>query len=275
MKGREQLPIDLRGLYKPVQPAVGDGMAGVQYVEYEPAKGLQNTVYCYWQLKTTEGLGAPFYYRVVADGCIDIFFELGNFKECYVMGFCKQYVKFKLEAEFNYFGIRFLPTMLPQLFGLDAKTIVDREVPLIEVLPAVAHSIEEIQKQSKEVEEMIKGLDAYLLRQLDLCEFDCDKRLYAALEKILKTDGVLNVETDLDTGISKRQLRRLFEFYIGDTPKVFSKVVRFQNLLKGPTKQGGLKQNKFYYDKGYYDQSHFIKEFKAFYGLTPSKVLEK
>ena len=29
---------------------------------------------------------------------------------------------------------------------------------------------------------------------------------------------------------------------------------------------------KSYYDFGYYDQNHFIKEFKLFYGKTPSKI---
>ena len=76
----------------------------------------------------------------------------------------------------------------------------------------------------------------------------------------------------MNTGVSQRQLRRLFEFYIGDTAKTFAKVVRFQNILRAKPSSQSLRQNKLFFDVGYYDQAHFIKEFKNFYGVTPSKA---
>ena len=115
-------------------------------------------------------------------------------------------------------------------------------------------------------------LDQYLLHILHQTDFDDDPRLYEALTIILKNYGVVDMEKDIDTGISQRQLRRLFEFYIGDTPKTFSKVVRFQNILRAKPSTQSLRQNKLFFDAGYYDQAHFIKEFKNFYGVTPSKA---
>jgi transcriptional regulator GlxA family with amidase domain len=83
---------------------------------------------------------------------------------------------------------------------------------------------------------------------------------------------MVTVEKELDTGLSARQLRRLFDFYIGDTAKTFAKVVRFQNILNAKPSTQSLRQNKLFFDAGYYDQAHFIKEFKNFYGVTPSKA---
>src|SRR5699024_7494267 len=105
--------------------------------------------------------------------------------------------------------------------------------------------------------------------------FDDDNRLYGALEIILQNFGSIAIEKDLNTGISPRQLRRLFEFYIGDTAKTFSKVVRFQNILQTKLTHQSLRKNKLFFDSGYYDQSHFIKEFKNFYGVTPSKAFRR
>ncbi|MEM6844922.1 MAG: helix-turn-helix domain-containing protein [Bacteroidota bacterium] len=82
------------------------------------------------------------------------------------------------------------------------------------------------------------------------------------------------MQTDLETGLSPRQLRRYFEFYVGDTAKTFSQVVRFQRIFNGSSSIQDLKQHKIYFDLGYYDQAHFIKEFKNFYGATPSKALK-
>ena len=85
---------------------------------------------------------------------------------------------------------------------------------------------------------------------------------------------MLEVEK-LDMGISARQLRRIFEFYIGDTAKTFSKVVRFQNLLRAKPSTQSLQHDKLFFDLGYYDQSHFIKEFKNCFGTTPGKAFDQ
>ena len=66
-----------------------------------------------------------------------------------------------------------------------------------------------------------------------------------------------------------------FEYYIGDTAKTFSKVVRFQHVLNAKPSSDSLRKSKLFYDAGYYDQAHFIKEFRNFYGVTPSKAFGK
>ncbi len=115
-------------------------------------------------------------------------------------------------------------------------------------------------------------LDIFFLKHLEKNAPTADHRFYNAIERILKTQGNLHILKDLDTGISPRQLRRLFEFYIGDTAKTFSQVVRFQSVINGKTSVQALCKNNFFLDL-YYDQSHFIKEFKQFYGATPREVL--
>ncbi len=262
----------IRELYKPIQPTVKQSADDVRYIEMLPAHELQNVIYCYWQLKTTRPLSAPFIYRVVADGCIDIFFELNSPADNFVMGFCKKYTEFPLEHSFNYIGVRFLPTMFPQLFKVDASEISNRFEELQMVVPETSHFIATHFNATQNIDEAKEILDNYFTELLEKSKFDNDPRLYEAIEIILNKAGVLDIEKDINTGISYRQLRRLFEFYIGDTPKTFSKVVRFQNILKAKPSKQSLRQNKLFFDVGYYDQAHFIKEFRNFYGVTPGKA---
>lgn len=262
----------LRNLYYPVQPTVRQTAADVIYTEFLPATHLQTFIYCYWQLKTTKELTEQFNYRVVADGCIDIYFDLSHTSENYVMGFCKKFTEFPLGNSFNYVGVRFLPTMFPQLFRINAKELSNRYEHLSLVVPALSGFINNQFNTNQQWSEIQCLLDKWFTRFLPSCSFDNDNRLYGALEIILKNSGVVNIEDDLNTGISSRQLRRLFEYYIGDTPKTFSKVVRFQNILRAKPSQQSLRNNKLFFDAGYYDQSHFIKEFKNFYGVSPSKA---
>ncbi|TDS57204.1 AraC family transcriptional regulator [Myroides indicus] len=263
---------EIRTLYNPIQPTVRQSADNVTYTEFLPDIKLQPFIYCYWQLKTTQQLSEQFNYRVVSDGCIDIYFELNNPKENYVMGFCKKFTEFPLDNTFNYVGVRFLPTMFPQLFKINAIELSNRYEHLNSVVPHLSDFIANSFNETQQQDEIKTLLDNYFRELTTNTTFDNDNRLYGAIELILKNFGMLDIEKDIDTGISTRQLRRLFEFYIGDTAKTFSKVVRFQNILKAKPSSQSLRQNKLFFDVGYYDQSHFIKEFKNFYGVTPSKA---
>lgn len=266
--------MQIRGLFNPIQPTVKISANQVAYMEYLPDYRLQPFIYCYWQLKTCQPLVKPFTYRVVTDSCIDVIFDLNNPKENYVMGFFKKYSEFPLSTSFSYIGIRFLPTMFPQFFKINALELSHQIEHLKSVVPHLSDFISTRFDESQS-SDVIRGLlDNYLLSLYAKAQFNTDNRLYAGIEMILKNCGSVNLQKDLDTGISPRQLRRLFEFYIGDTAKTFSKVVRFQKFLNtNPSKQN-LRQNKLFFDAGYYDQSHFIKEFKDFYGITPVKAFE-
>ncbi len=263
---------NIRQLYKPIQPTIKQSAGNVTYFEFLPDIKLQAYIYCYWELKTTEILKEPFNYKVVADGCIDIFFELNNPKENFVMGFCKKYTEFPLHNSFHYIGVRFLPTMFPQIFNIDASTLSNRFEDLNIVIPKTAIFISENFKPQQTSQQVKSLFDIYFLDLIAKVKFNDDNRLYESINIILQNYGVLNIAKDLNTGISQRQLRRLFEFYIGDTAKAFAKVVRFQNILRAKPSSQSLRQNKLFFDVGYYDQAHFIKEFKNFYGVTPSKA---
>jgi predicted translin family RNA/ssDNA-binding protein len=266
---------EITRLFTPIQPTIKQSTLNVTYQEFLPKKELQNIIYCYWQLKTTSVLELPFLYTVVADGCIDVFFELNKRHENYVIGFCNKFTDFSLDNNFNYFGIRFLPTMFPQLFKINVREISNKLEHLSSVIPSFSKFIEHNLCDNVEVNQIIELFDNFLLDNLSNTKFDNDVRLYNAIELIYKEFGVINVETDIQTGISQRQLRRLFEYYIGDTPKAFCKIVQFQKILKSKSSTQSLTNQGHFFDSGHYDQAHYIKDFKKFYGKTPSKEFKK
>ena len=260
-------------LYQPVQPCIGQSDSKVCYREVKPIPSLEGTVHCYWQLKTNNPLSESFVYRVVADGCIDLFFDVSDTNESFVMGFSKKFTEFPLHDTFHYIGIRFYPTMFPQLFRINAKELSNQVFELSSVIPEMANFIRNRVAGFMELSQIASLLDTYLAQLALNTVFDSDNRLYGAVCLILKNQGNLRTEKDLNTGISPRQLRRLFDQYIGTSPKSFSKVVQFQNVLKAKPSIQSLKQNKIFYDLGYSDQAHFIRDFRNFYGLTPSTAL--
>lgn len=260
----------IRSLYFPVQPDVKVTDHYLFYQEFLPDLPLQSTVYCYWQLQTQQKLAQPFTYRVVADGCIDIFFEVNHPAASFVMGFCKSFIAFELGDNFNYFGIRFLPTKFPLLFGIDAITLTNQSVALDTVLPIIAKDIATKIRAGAAAPEICQVLNDLLTPFLGHAPLD--SRLAKALTIILQEKGNLQVERDLAIGLSSRQLRRLFEYYIGTSPKAFCKVVRFQYFLGISSNLNISRNPSLFLASGYFDQAHFIKEFKKLYGLTPNQA---
>jgi hypothetical protein len=263
----------LRQHYHPIQPTVRQSSDDVVYRELAPDPALQSLIYCYWELKTIRPLQTAFLYRVVADGCMDIFLEVNSTNQTYVMGFASGYTEFPLPLQFHYVGIRFMPTAFPHLFDVNASELTNRCEHLQDVAPQAAAYLQHHIHTDLSTEAIQTILDQFFLSTLRGKTIDPDVRLYRAMNLILQKGGNVSVESDLDTGLSARQLRRLFHFYVGDSAKTFSKVVRFQKILQAKPSTGSLQHNKAFFEAGYYDQAHFIKEFKAFYGDTPNKSL--
>ncbi|MEW4923339.1 helix-turn-helix domain-containing protein [Algibacter sp. 2305UL17-15] len=262
----------IKDYYRPIQPSTRKEGDSVTYQELVPDVSLENFIYCYWQLRTKQPLENPFIYRVVSDGCIDVFFNLNNPQESFVMGFCRKYTEFPIGTDFNYVGIRFLPSAFPLIFNSNAKALSNKDQELKFILPEMAKAIQQHIVPHQNFSIVSEKLHLIIAPYIVNKTFDFDKRFYNALNLIFKTSGNIETENGLDTGLSPRQLRRVFNFYVGTTPKAFSKVVRFQQFLNMKPSSQSLKAQKLFFDVGFYDQAHFIKDFKTFYGVTPSQA---
>lgn len=115
----------------------------------------------------------------------------------------------------------------------------------------------------------------------------CDKILYSYMENSVVSNGVLSASeiisnnhgqifvSDLakQVGYSERQLNRLFLMQIGISVKSYTRLVRFNEVLrhiqKSPCCLAALSQQM-----GYFDQAHFDKDFKAISGVTPKEYMK-
>ncbi|BFP40058.1 helix-turn-helix domain-containing protein [Flavobacteriaceae bacterium GF1] len=262
----------IRKYFKPIQPSVSENDDEISYQEAQPYKEIENYVYCFWQLKTQKSLDQDYSYRVVSDGCIDIFFDHRRPAESFIMGFCRKYTEFQIGKEFDYIGIRFLPSAFTHLYGVDAKTLSNQSQELHKILPNFSDWIKSDIKPSDSLQTILKALNEKIIGCLKNKVVHCDHRFLDALNLIFQKNGYLDTEKDLNTGLSSRQLRRIFNYYIGTTAKSFSNVVRFQYILNARPSKQSLKEDKLYFDVGFFDQAHFIKDFKRFYGVIPSEA---
>ena len=90
------------------------------------------------------------------------------------------------------------------------------------------------------------------------------------IDRSLQTDfrqhffEVVSGGSDEGLAYSERHRRRLYQQQIGLAPKQVARIVRFQQALHE------LRTADEVSLEGYYDQAHFIREFRAFTGMTPT-----
>ena len=68
---------------------------------------------------------------------------------------------------------------------------------------------------------------------------------------------------------AKRFIER-FKAQVGVSPKRYCRIRRFQQAVARAHRGRPVDWAQVALDCGYYDQSHFIHEFRAFSGLTPT-----
>jgi AraC-like DNA-binding protein len=74
-------------------------------------------------------------------------------------------------------------------------------------------------------------------------------------------------------GLSSRRFIEVFTDEVGLTPKLFGRVRRFQEMLRLIDAEAPVEWTDLALACGYYDQAHFIRDFRAFAGLTPTAYL--
>ena len=82
-------------------------------------------------------------------------------------------------------------------------------------------------------------------------------------------------ELSREAGISTRRLARLFSIEVGLTPKLYARVLRFNRVVESVYNSSSIDWTELAVRCGYFDQAHFIRDFKAFSGLTPGDYLSR
>jgi methylphosphotriester-DNA--protein-cysteine methyltransferase len=171
------------------------------------------------------------------------------------------------------FGIGLLPLGWAELVGIPADELANNGTDLASVMPpAVVASLMDALASARDDATRCRVVSDFLLARL--ASNRDPARWFTQL-----ADGWLTNSHDpqVDTlvaasGMSARSVERLTQRLYGASPKLLARKYR----ALGTAVRMGLGEATTWSDAAgdaFYDQAHFIREFRAFTGLTPSRFL--
>ncbi|MFC0335051.1 DUF6597 domain-containing transcriptional factor [Paenibacillus sepulcri] len=270
-------------LHQLFQPRQASGrVPSHRYIEIPPSELLRPFVSTYW---ASEPLSAPEQEmntdngavdRVLPDGCTDILFEqdlkdhrcqiryIGLFDHPFAIAYDEQHPTRK-------FGVRFFPGGAYPFVRTPLSEFANQQLSLDALWPRLAEGISERLFEASSLDARIQVIESYLTTLLHRSKAVEDSRMANLLERIFATKGTAGIEALAQAEIiSARQMNRMFEKWIGITPKKFSEIVRFQSVIsqlelsREPVDWSMLALNH-----GFFDQAHLIHDFRRFYGDSP------
>ncbi len=253
------------------------------YFTVQPPERLAQYVRYFWILEGEASSDKPYVHRSMADGCAELIFHYnGIFDELIkdasieksfssgLAGQSQHFRRFSIKQNFGIFGIYLYPFAVSSLFSIQGMDIKNQMLDLRSVIGSEASELEEKMMLAinnnvrlKIITEFLEGKLAKLKKQ--------PPGVFETIKYIIQTNGITNVEELAKQNFrSTRQFERNFKQFAGFNPKLFSRIIRFQNALREYDNKG-KSLTDIAYACGYYDQSHFIHDFKEFSGHNPKE----
>jgi len=255
----------------------------LNYQEYIPSEGLRSYVKCYYVYENDAHHLVDD--KAFATGCVEMMFNLdgaqwqtpanGEFTQTSkieLWGQILQPLPLRLSGKSCMLGIRFHPFGAALFLHEEISLFNDQVIDLRALMGKEIEDLYAMLQEARTITKRLELIENFLLGRLSLFARRNEKTLLVKLvmNEMTRDDFFDNIENVAARyGITSRYLQKIFLQYTGLTPKLYSKINRFQKslVLVG---RGDLSLTAIAYQSGYFDQSHFIREFRLFTGMKPS-----
>ncbi|MEP6786285.1 MAG: helix-turn-helix domain-containing protein [Sphingomonadales bacterium] len=176
----------------------------------------------------------------------------------------------RLNGPVHGFGVGIFPVGWAAMLDFDASLLVNRVVDATELFGDAINCVMAAIRTASTIEEKVEIVSAAargLMARNSTAAFDFTRIVDHWLES--------SPTPDLDAlaaaaGLSRRQVERRCNAYYGSPPKLLARKYRALKAMVAMAR--GDAEASTFLNEGFYDQSHFIREIKAFTGVTPKTI---
>ncbi|HUE82992.1 MAG TPA: helix-turn-helix domain-containing protein [Pyrinomonadaceae bacterium] len=156
------------------------------------------------------------------------------------------------------------------LFGVTSDELAERHTPLDELWGGLAAEVRERLLEAESLNHQLGLFENLLMTRLPRVQ-GLHPAVADALEQFTRTSSVQEVVKR--TGYSHRRFIELFTKAVGITPKLYTRVQRFQRVIELAAFRPSASMLDLALEAGYSDQPHFTRQFKEFSGMAPGEYL--
>lgn len=238
----------------------------VRHARYLPAADLAPFVEHYWTVEWD--LAEPNVVETLPHPSVHIVLEPGLAQ---VTGVATTRFRRLLEGKSRVFGVKFRPGGFRPFVMLQVSTYSDNTVALSAVVGSVAEALDQQVLRHTDHHAAVGAIEAFL-RALhpvpdQTAEFTARiTSLIATERRITKVEQITK-----ECGIGMRRLQRLFDEYVGVSPKWVIQRYRLHEAVERIAATNEPLWADMALDLGYADQAHFIRDFKTLVGMPPAE----
>lgn len=260
----------------------------MNYEYIYPSKILQPFIKYYWTLennKKSYNIGPQ---RIFPTGFIEVIFYYGdpyfkisknNFKELQpksqINGHTTGYYDVLPAGRIGLLSAVLHPNAARLFFDLPITELTNQSVNITDLKGDEINALEEKLQSATNNKERVRTVEKYFFKQLIEKKLYDFKKINNCINKINLKKGIISIqELANESFLSQKQFNRKFSEFVGLNPKQFLRIIRFQHAIFSYQNDSSVNFTELAYACGYYDQPHFIHEFKAFTGFTPTELFK-
>lgn len=201
-------------------------------------------------------------YRVSTDG--------GDFErapEAVVVGASSRHsARLWVQGRIAAFHIAFQPTGFHRLFGVPMDALADRGTPVQDLGLRPLDDLVDVVRRQRDFDGRIAASHAWIARRLAWSRAGGPVDHVARLIRRGRIAPPV-AEMARRTGLSPRQLQRIFVGQVGLAPKLYARTVRFEAVMDARERDADASWAALAHRFGYFDQSHLLRDARLFTGM--------
>jgi AraC-like DNA-binding protein len=238
-----------------------------QLSRHVPAPDLAFFVERYWIIHWDLRGQAPYVQEVLTYPCVNLAIEQGKSG---VFGVITGKSAHLIEGKGKVFGVKFKPGGFYPFVKSPVSPFTDRVFCLRDVFDVDESALEEAILSLNDDAALIKQTEHFLRARLPEQD-ETVTLINQIIECIIADRTITRVDDVLNRlNLNKRTLQRLFNQYVGVSPKWVIKRYRLHEAAEQLENGNAVDLPRLALDLGYFDQPHFIKDFKTLVGRTPT-----
>lgn len=175
-----------------------------------------------------------------------------------------------LEGRSQVFGVKFRPGGFRPFFDKPVSKLADGMIPAESIFGEDLKEFQMLALSAAADEEKVEAANKFFRPRVPAQDEIVDQTA-RLVERILLDPEIKTVEDLVSaSGIAKRTLQRIFNEYVGASPKWVIRRYRLHEIIEKLNAGGKIDWAQVALELGYFDQAHLINDFKVFIGSSPS-----